>query len=77
MDIPELNKEWLVKLARQRMPFGKYQGRVLIDLPDDYVIWFYNKGFPPGEMGKLLGLLYEIQLNGLESLVHPLKDDIV
>jgi uncharacterized protein (DUF3820 family) len=55
------------------MPFGKYQGTPLIDLPETYVVWFYNKGLPEGELGTLLGLLYEIKLNGLEHLVYKLK----
>lgn len=52
------------------MPFGKYKGFALIDLPETYVVWFHSKGFPEGEIGRLLGLLYEIKLNGLEELVH-------
>ena len=49
----------LQKLATKVMPFGKYQGTLLIDLPETYVVWFYNKGLPEGELGTLLGLLYE------------------
>ncbi len=64
----------LLKIANFEMPFGKYKGRPLIDLPEPYVVWFYGQGLPSGELGRLLGLLYEIKLNGLESLVHPLKD---
>lgn len=56
------------------MPFGKYKGWALIDLPEPYVVWFYKEGFPEGELGQLLGLLYEIKLNGLEHLIKPLKD---
>ena len=55
------------------MPFGKYQGTLLVDLPEPYVVWFKNKGFPRGELGELLGLLYEIKVNGLEYLFEPLK----
>ena len=55
------------------MPFGKYKGQALIDLPEAYVVWFYKEGFPEGELGQLLGLLYEIKLNGLEHLIRPLK----
>ena len=73
MQDPNLDNEVLLKLARMPMPFGKYKGKALIDLPEDYVVWFYNKGLPNGELGDLLGLLYEIKLNGLESLVTPLK----
>lgn len=67
-------KNDLVKLLTMKMPFGKYQGRSLIDLPETYVVWFYEKGFPEGELGRLLGLLYEIKLNGLEHLVYELKN---
>lgn len=63
----------LIKLATMPMPFGKYKGTVLIDLPEPYVVWFYESGLPEGQLGQLLGLLYEIKLNGLEYLVHKLK----
>jgi uncharacterized protein (DUF3820 family) len=63
----------LLKLATTQMPFGKYRGTVLIDLPETYVVWFHSTGLPEGELGKLLGLLYEVKLNGLEYLVHKLK----
>ncbi|MEH6826334.1 MAG: DUF3820 family protein [Motiliproteus sp.] len=63
----------LLALARNKMPFGKYQGRLLIDLPEPYVVWFSQRGFPGGVLGEQLGLLLEIKVNGLESLVEPLK----
>lgn len=63
----------LVKLANTPMPFGKYRGTMLIDLPESYIVWFHAQGFPEGQIGQLLGLLYEIKLNGLEELVRPLK----
>ncbi len=56
------------------MPFGKYKDTRLIDLPEPYVVWFYGQGLPEGKLGELLGLLYEIKVNGLEHLVYPLKD---
>lgn len=62
----------LQDLATMKMPFGKYQGTVLINLPETYVVWFHTKGFPEGRLGHLLGLLYEIKLNGLEHLVRAL-----
>jgi len=62
-----------VKLAETRMPFGKYKGRLLIDLPKPYVIWFANKGFPEGELGQMLNILYEVKSNGLEYLFKPLR----
>lgn len=66
----------LQKLNKYTMPFGKYKGVCLIDLPEPYVVWFHTNGFPEGELGKLLGLLYEIKLNGLEHLVRPLDTHI-
>lgn len=63
----------LEMLLKTTMPFGKYQGRILIDLPEDYVVWFHAKGFPEGKIGHLLGLLYEIQLNGLVPMVREIK----
>lgn len=65
-----MDTQSLVKLAQAKMPFGKYSGTRLIDLPEDYVIWFSKKGFPEGELGKMLQAIYEIKLNGLEHLVH-------
>jgi len=56
------------------MPFGKYAGWRLVDLPEPYVVWFSRKGFPKGELGELLSTVYEIKINGLEYLFKPLKD---
>ncbi len=70
-----LEKEDLLKLARWTMPFGIYSGRVLIDLPEEYLLWFERKGFPEGELGQLLALALEIRREGLESLIRPLKRD--
>lgn len=64
---------FLLKLARTRMPFGKYAGTLLVDLPEPYLVWFRQQGFPGGELGELLQCLYEIKLNGLEYLFEPLK----
>lgn len=63
----------LLKLAQYKMPFGKYKDRLLIDLPEPYVIWFANKGFPEGELGKLMAIVLEIKVNGLEYLFQPLR----
>ncbi len=63
----------LLSLATMRMPFGKYEGRLLIDLPEPYVVWFANKGFPEGKLGIMLRTLYEIKVNGLEYLFEPLR----
>jgi uncharacterized protein (DUF3820 family) len=62
----------LIKLAKMPMPYGRFKGTLLINLPEPYVVWYYSKGLPGGELGRLLGLLYEIKLNGLEYLVRPL-----
>ncbi|MFH1532411.1 MAG: DUF3820 family protein [Pseudomonadota bacterium] len=63
----------LLELAAARMPFGKYEGRRLIDLPEAYVLWFARKGFPPGKLGRMLGAVYEIKVSGLEYLFEPLR----
>jgi hypothetical protein len=55
------------------MPFGKYAGRLLMDLPEGYVAWLAKKGFPRGEMGQMLAVLHEIKINGLEYLFKPLR----
>lgn len=68
------DKQNLIKLARQRMPFGKYQGKTIIDLPEEYLLWFAKKEFPKGELGLLMQLALEIKINGLESLITPLKN---
>lgn len=67
-------KEHLVKLANMKMPFGKYSGRVLIDLPEEYLLWFANKKqFPSGELGDLMQLCLALKIEGLDSVVKPLK----
>lgn len=63
----------LLKLAQYRMPFGKYANRLLIDLPEPYVVWFANKGLPSGELGKMMAIVHEIKVNGLEYLFDPLR----
>jgi len=63
----------LLELAAMRMPFGKYRGRLLIDLPEPYVVWFANKGFPEGRLGMMLQTVYEIKVNGLEYLFPPFR----
>lgn len=62
----------LISLANMKMPFGKYQGKLLIHLPEDYLVWFKNKGFPPGKLGTQLEQILEIKINGLENLIYPL-----
>jgi len=62
------NREELVAALEAKMPFGKYQGRRLLDLPEPYLVWFNQKGFPKGKLGRQLQLMYEIKLNGLEGM---------
>ncbi|KZC37659.1 MULTISPECIES: DUF3820 family protein [Rhodanobacter] len=63
----------LKKLVTVHMPYGKYQGRLLADLPGAYLAWFARKGFPSGELGRLLSLMLEIDHNGLSRLLEPLR----
>jgi len=63
----------LLELAQYRMPFGKYESQLLIDLPEPYVVWFASKGFPQGKLGQMLKITYEIKVNGLEYLFDPLR----
>lgn len=65
--------EELLELAKMKMPFGKYSGRLLIDLPEPYVVWFYQQGLPSGKLGKALATIYEVKVNGLEYLFEPLR----
>lgn len=60
-------------LVTRAMPYGKYKGRIIADLPGDYLAWFARKGFPPGELGRLLALMLEIDHNGLRPLLEPLR----
>lgn len=70
---PYGDPQLMLKLASYRMPYGKYANRLLIDLPEPYVVWFANKGFPKGELGDLLRIVHEIKINGLEYLFEPLR----
>ena len=69
----EFYHEKLLELASTRMPFGKYSGQLLVDLPEPYVVWFSQQGFPKGKLGEMLRTLYEVKVNGLEYLFEPLK----
>lgn len=63
----------LEKLVTLQMPYGKYVGRVIADLPGNYLHWFAREGFPDGELGRLLALMREIDHNGFKSLLEPLR----
>ncbi|NVN95743.1 MAG: DUF3820 family protein [Bacteroidetes bacterium] len=69
------NSGILVELTNMKMPFGKYKGCVLCHLPEPYLVWFKQKGFPTGKLGIMLETLYEIKLNGLEYLLKPIIDN--
>jgi uncharacterized protein (DUF3820 family) len=67
------NPELLIQLVEMQMPYGRFKGRLLCDLPVSYLEWFQRKGFPDGKLGVLLQTIYEIKMNGLEYLLQPLK----
>jgi uncharacterized protein (DUF3820 family) len=73
-DSTPFDSQVLVELVSVQMPFGKYKDRILCDLPEPYLVWFHQKGFPPGKLGMLLSTLYEIKLNGLEYLLKPIRE---
>ena len=68
-----MNIQDLEQLVTLEMPFGKYKGRLMADLPGPYLAWFARKGFPPGQIGRLLQLMHEIEHNGLSELLTPLR----
>ncbi len=68
-----MNPEDLQLLVQREMPYGKYKGRLIADLPGAYLGWFARQGFPAGEIGRLLALMYEIDHNGLKDLLEPLR----
>lgn len=67
------SREYLLKVAKTRMPFGKYKGYLLIDLPEPYLAWYHQKGFPSGQIGAMLHLMYEVKLNGIEDLIRNIN----
>jgi uncharacterized protein (DUF3820 family) len=73
MDSPQPDSDLLLTLVRMPMPFGKYKGTLLCNLPVSYLEWFAREGFPPGKTGMLLATMYEIKINGLDYLLTPLK----
>ncbi|MCJ8169163.1 DUF3820 family protein [Atopomonas sediminilitoris] len=73
MSAPEPSEELLAAI-RQVMPYGKYAGRRLLEIPEPYLVWMHGKGFPRSKLGQQLALIYEIKLNGLEGMLRPLLD---
>ncbi len=76
---PELNTvpatADVLEAVGMRMPFGRFKGERLIDLPEPYIVWFKGQGFPPGALGERMALVYEVKVNGLEKLLRPLLDE--
>jgi len=68
-----MNPELLELLLTREMPFGKYKGRIIADLPGHYLAWFARQGFPPGQLGQLLALMHELDHNNLVGLLEPLR----
>ena len=68
-----MNPQILKDLVSVHMPYGKYKGKLICDIPEYYLVWYENNGFPDGKIGILLSTMYEIKLNGLEYLLKPLK----
>lgn len=69
-----MQAEDLVLLVSRKMPYGKYEGRFIADLPANYLSWFAREGFPKGEIGRLLEIMYEIDHNNLKDLLTPLRN---
>ena len=67
-----MDQQQLIDAVNQVMPFGKYAGRRLLELPEPYLVWFHQQGFPKGKLGEQLSLIYEVKLNGLEGMLKPL-----
>ena len=69
------DKNELIELAHYKMPFGKFKNRYLVDLPEPYLVWFHQQGFPDGKLGNLLKAMLEIKINGLEGLIRKIQKD--
>lgn len=72
----EPDKSELIALAHYKMPFGKFKGAYVIDLPEAYLVWFQRKGFPKGKLGTVLAMALEIKMNGLEPLIRQIQKDV-
>ncbi|MDB0063248.1 DUF3820 family protein [Crocinitomicaceae bacterium] len=67
-----MNNLDMVSLANAKMPYGKYKDRLLVHIPEAYLVWYSQKGFPKGKLGDQLAVMLEIKMNGLEDLIYPL-----
>ncbi|GIC79035.1 DUF3820 family protein [Moritella sp. F3] len=67
-----MSQQAMIEAINTEMPFGKYRGRLLLELPEPYLVWFHSNGFPDSKLGQQLALIYEVKLNGLESMLAPL-----
>ena len=74
--IPELRPEILEEICKTEMPFGKYKGTLIVDLPINYLEWFQRQGMPAGKLGMQLSTIYEIKMNGLMNLLTPLRGNV-
>lgn len=68
-----LNPQILAEICAEKMPFGKYKGVIIADLPISYLEWFQSKGMPGGKLGMQLSTIYEIKVNGLTELLNPIR----
>jgi uncharacterized protein (DUF3820 family) len=71
----EPDKNALIELAHYKMPFGKYKEQYLVDIPEYYYVWFKQKGFPEGKLGRMMIQMHDIKINGLEELIYRIKRD--
>lgn len=69
-----LDPTLLLDLVKMQMPYGKYKGYLICNIPESYLLWYKDKGFPKGKLGDLLATMFEIRVNGLEYLLTPLKN---
>lgn len=76
METNSPNPQLLIDLVKTKMPYGKYKGRLICDLPAFYLEWFSREGFPKGKLGVMLATMHEIKLNGLEGLLKPIRKNI-
>ncbi len=76
METNSPNPQLLIDLVKTKMPYGKYKGRLICDLPAFYLEWFSREGFPKGKIGVMLATMHEIKLNGLEGLLKPIRKNV-